>query len=104
MTNAEFLNENFGTDYKAWMKCSWKYNDKILVWMVNLDKSISAGWQNSIIDENTVHEIYVGALEHQIEGHRTVDEPYRLVVLVLTSTKTISDPICATRSSSAILE
>lgn len=80
MTNAEFLNENFGTDYKAWMKCSWKYNDKILVWMVNLDKSISAGWQNSIIDENTVHEIYVGALEHQIEGHRTVDEPYRLVV------------------------
>jgi len=45
MTNAEFLNENFGTNYKQWMKCGWYYDDKkeILVWMVNFNKTVSSG-------------------------------------------------------------
>lgn len=80
MTNVEFLNENFGTDFKGYQRCTWRYDDNIIVWMVKLDKTILSGWQNSIIDENIVHEIYVGALEHQIEGHKTVDAPYRLIV------------------------
>ena len=80
MTNVEFLNENFGTGFKGYQKCKWRYDDNIIVWMVKLDKSILAGWQNSIIDENTVHEIYVGTLEDQIEGHKVVETPFRLIV------------------------
>lgn len=80
MTNAEFLNENFGTDYCGWMKCTWPYNEEILVWMVRFDKTISAGWQNTIIDENTVQEVYVDFMENQLETHREVNVKYRLIV------------------------
>lgn len=79
MTNAEFLNKNFGTNYKAWMKCTWAYDD-ILVWMVRFDKTVSAGWQNIIVDENTVKEIYVKSIEKQLETHKSVDVKYRLIV------------------------
>lgn len=64
MSNAQFLNKNFGTNYKAWMRCGWKYDDNILVWMVNINGTISAGWKNIITNENTVHEIYVGEPEY----------------------------------------
>jgi len=82
MTNAEFLNENFGTNYKQWMKCGWYYDDKkeILVWMVNFNKTVSSGWQNSIVDENTITEVFVESLDNQLETHRTVLQPYRLAV------------------------
>ena len=31
-TNAEFLNEAFGTDYKAWMRSRWEYDEDTWVW------------------------------------------------------------------------
>lgn len=35
-TNAEFLNELFGTHYKQWMKCSYKLTNKIIMWFPSL--------------------------------------------------------------------
>lgn len=82
MTNAEFLNLNFGTNYKQWMRCSWVYpqNHSILIWMVRFDKSVSEGWQNIIEDENTIIEKYIGDLGNQLENHKSVSESYRLSV------------------------
>ena len=80
MTNAQFLNENFGTNYNGWMRCSWKYDYKMLVWMVSIDGKVRKGWENVIRDENTVDEIYVWGLDEQPEIYKTVEEPYRLVV------------------------
>ena len=36
-THAEFLNEAFGTNYKAYMKCVWKYDEEWIVWMVRFN-------------------------------------------------------------------
>lgn len=80
MTNAEFLNKNFGTDYKGYMKCGWNYNSEILVWMVRFDKTTNAGWQNSIVDDETVDESFIDSLGNQLENHKEVCEKYRLVV------------------------
>ncbi len=80
MKNYEFLNKNLGTDFKGYMRCSWNYNSNILVWMVRFDKTVKAGWQNSIIDNETVAEVFVEPLDNQLHNHKTVNEPYRLVV------------------------
>ena len=45
MTNAQFLNENFGTNYNGWMRCSWKYDYKMLVWMVSIDGKVRKEWR-----------------------------------------------------------
>lgn len=80
MTNVEFLNENFGTDYKGWMKCAWPYNDEILVWMVRFDGSVSSGWYNKITSENTVEEFFVKDLSSQLVNHKNVNQKLRLAV------------------------
>ena len=59
-THAEFLNKVFGTNYKSWMKSTWKYNDSIDVWMVRF-YDCKDDWENRFIDgENVIHETYVG--------------------------------------------
>lgn len=30
-SHAEFLNKAFGTNYKGWMKCVWKYDEEWVV-------------------------------------------------------------------------
>ena len=45
-THAEFLNEAFGTNYKAWMKSSWKYDKEWVVWMVRFNRVVD-GWTNT---------------------------------------------------------
>ena len=79
-TNAEFLNKRFGTSYKAWMKCGWKYDDDTIVWMVPLDGVERYGWRNRIVDSNTVREDYVGLEEFRLIGHRHINEYQRIVV------------------------
>ena len=59
-TNAEFLNEAFGTDYKAWMRSRWEYDEDTWVWMVRFDSKVRQGWINCIINENEIWEKYVG--------------------------------------------
>ena len=79
MTNAEFLNHNFGTHYKAWMKCTWPYSADLKVWMIKFDENIRYGWKNTITN-NMIIEDFVEPLENQIIPHRSFDENYRLVV------------------------
>ena len=48
-THAEFLNKVFGTNYKAWMKCTWQYG-YWTVWMVRFNEE-DGGWNNTF-EEN----------------------------------------------------
>ena len=59
-THAEFLNKVFGTNYKSWMKSTWKYSDSFDVWMVRFyDRTDD--WENRFVDgENIIQETYVG--------------------------------------------
>lgn len=79
MTNAEFLNKNFGTNYKAYMKCTWPYQQNLKVWMIEFDGKIRYGWENVVL-ENKITETFVEPLENQISSHRDFSETYRLVV------------------------
>ena len=80
-TNAEFLNQAFGTNYKGWMRCGWKYAPDVIVWMVWLDGEVREGWLNTIIEEQRiVQEDYVGKPEEQLYSHRRITEFHRIVV------------------------
>lgn len=54
-THAEFLNQAFGTNYKAWMKCVWKYDENWIVWMVRFDKK-DGGWSNTFLSNLRIKE------------------------------------------------
>ena len=54
-THAEFLNEAFGTNYKAWRKCVWKYNEEWVVWMVRFNKE-DGGWRNTFLSNSRIKE------------------------------------------------
>ena len=54
-THAEFLNEAFGTNYKAWMKCVWKYDEEWIVWMVRFNKR-DGGWRNTFVSDSCIKE------------------------------------------------
>ena len=58
-THAEFLNEAFGTNYKAWMKCVWKYNEEWIVWMVRFNKK-DGGWTNTFLSNSRIKEENIG--------------------------------------------
>ena len=79
MTNAEFLNNNFGTNYKAWMKCTWRYSSDLKVWMLEFDGVVRQGWDNKISGDKII-ESFVWSLEEQSPSHMDFDETYRLVV------------------------
>ena len=60
-THADFLNKNFGTNYKAWMKCCYNLNSKYEVWMIRFDGKLRDGWKNTLLgdiiqDENCYYE------------------------------------------------
>ena len=57
--HAEFLNEAFGTNYKAYMKCVWKYDEDWIVWMVRFSKNDS-GWKNTFISDSRIKEENIG--------------------------------------------
>ena len=54
-THAEFLNKAFGTNYKAWMKSAWKYNDEWYVWMVRFNKK-DGGWKNTFVSNSCIKQ------------------------------------------------
>ena len=54
-SHADFLNKAFGTNYKAWMKCVWKYSDNLYVWMVRFNHD-DGGWRNSFVSSNRIKE------------------------------------------------
>lgn len=54
-THAEFLNEAFGTNYKAYMKCVFKYDEEWIVWMVRFNKE-NGGWRNTFLSNSRIME------------------------------------------------
>lgn len=54
-THAEFLNKAFGTDYKAWMKSIWRYNDEWIVWMIRFNEK-DGGWTNTFVSDSRIKE------------------------------------------------
>ena len=79
MTNAEFLNDNFGTNYKAYMKCRWPYSGDLKVWMIEFDGRVRYGWKNTIAGDK-VFEEFVGSEDEILKEHKSFEENYRLVV------------------------
>ena len=79
-TNAEFLNEAFGTNYKQWMKCGWDYDPDTIVWMIPFDDVVRDGWKNTIVDANTVREDYVGSEFAKLVAHKKLKNHRRIVV------------------------
>ena len=61
-THAEFLNEAFGTNYKAWMKSSWKYDKEWVVWMVRFNRVVD-GWTNTFITDLRIKQENLGQVE-----------------------------------------
>lgn len=81
MTNAKFLNKYFGTNYRQWMRCTYKVSKDTVVWMVNIDGSVAKGWSNILSpDGKTITERFVWDLSEQIPTHRYLDYNYRIVV------------------------
>ncbi|MBO5354550.1 MAG: hypothetical protein J6B09_00610 [Clostridia bacterium] len=81
-TNFEFLNKAFGTDYKGWPKCTWKYDEKTVVWMIEITGNVSKyGWKNFILDDgNTVCEEYVLPGDKIIPTHDKLHHFRRIIV------------------------
>lgn len=67
-TNAELLNEVFGTYYKAFMKAAWEYSQDTTVWMVYINgKSHGDNFINIWLDNDTVIQTYEGT-KHKFGG------------------------------------
>ena len=79
MTNVEFLNDNFGTNYKRYDRCRWSYSDDLKVWMIYLDGKDRWGWKNTIAGDK-VFEEYIGLEEEKLKEHKSFEENYRLIV------------------------
>lgn len=54
-THAEFLHKAFGTDYKGWPKCTWRYDKDWVVWMVRFNKT-DGGWTNTFVSDSRIKE------------------------------------------------
>lgn len=55
-THADFLNQAFGTNYKAWMKSAWFYDKDTFVWMVCFDHINREGWRNVFETKERIKE------------------------------------------------
>lgn len=72
-TNAEFLNEAFGTSYKVWRKSYLRYpNNAFLVWFVCIDGKQRNGFSNTWLNQDAILQSYEGT-ESLLSG-----EPFSL--------------------------
>ena len=69
-TNAEFLNQLLNTNYKRWMRSSIKLPDGKLLWMIELNGSVSSSnWANLLVNSHVISELHVGEeYEHKCHG------------------------------------
>ena len=72
-THAEFLNKAFGTNYKAWMKCVWKYDGEWVVWMVRFNKT-DGGYTNTFLTDSRIKE------EDIVRQDRPVKDKKKIVI------------------------
>ncbi|MBE5751642.1 MAG: hypothetical protein E7357_04450 [Clostridiales bacterium] len=84
-TNAEFLNKEYGTNYKAWYKSRWPYDIETWVWMVRIDGKVRDGWRNLPLKEGGMLEEFVGPGTPTYFNEK--ERRYRIIVdIVETST------------------
>ena len=76
-SNAAFLNQVFGTAYRAWMKSRWEYDEGTWVWMIRFNKTIQ-GWRNLRINDNEIWEEYEGT--EPPTYRKEPERKYRIVV------------------------
>lgn len=79
-TNADFLNQQYGTNYQAFMKSRWNYSDNTWVWMVRFDGTIRNGWRNRIISNDEIWEEYVDTGMPTYAGES--EKAFRIVVSI----------------------
>ena len=80
-THADFLNQAFGTNYKAYYKGRWNYDDDTWVWMVRMDRQVRDGWVNRIISENEIWEEYIW--DNAPSYRNEVERKYRIAVNII---------------------
>lgn len=80
-SHADFLNQAFGTNYRAFLKSRFPYGDDTWVWMIRIDGKVHSGWRNIKISENEVWEEYVGDGEPTYT--KTKERAYRIVVEIV---------------------
>ena len=80
-TNAEFLNQVFGTDYEGFYRSRWPYDDHTWVWMVRMDGEVRNGWYNREIGSDEVWEEFVGSTQPSFRNQKEM--PYRIVVKIV---------------------
>lgn len=80
-SNADFLNQTFGTNYKAFMRGRWNYSDNTWVWMVRMDGKVRQGWVNKIISDKEIHELYVSNDTPTYSNEP--ERKYRIVVQII---------------------
>ena len=90
-TRAEFLNEKFSTNYKQYMRCTWKHpTDSYVVWMVFIDGERVDDYCNQINDDGTIiTEEFLGkegnlGYQTKLQRFRTSADksPIRLIVRI----------------------
>ena len=79
-TNAEFLNEVVGTNYKQWYKSGYILTSNTIIWMPRINGENHSNWINIWFDNNTIHEEYVGNSAFQ---DTRVKHPYRIVAEII---------------------
>lgn len=84
-TNAEFLNEVFGTNYKAWMKGTWRYSKSAFAWFVRIDGKSRNEFVNTWLNQDTILQRYIGT-EDLWDGEPLkldAENDYRLVFEII---------------------
>jgi hypothetical protein len=80
-TNADFLNQFFGTNYRQFMRSRWPYDENTWVWMVRMDGKSRDGWINREVSPYEVWEEYAGI---GAPSYNNVKEmPFRIIVRIV---------------------
>ena len=79
-TNAEFLNEVVGTNYKQWYKSGYILTSNTIIWMPRIDNKKRKGWRNKWLDDNTILENFEGG---DYSSDTSVKHPYRIVAEII---------------------
>ena len=83
-THADFLNQAFGTNYKAYMKCVWPYDDEWVVWMVRFGKC-NGGWMNTFVSDSRIKEENIGGVRFYDGKSVAVIDKKKIVIEIVDS-------------------
>ncbi len=70
-THADFLNQAFGTQYKGFMKCTWRYDDQWVVWMVRFNKT-DGGFRNTFLTDTRIKEEDIASQNRPVKDKKKI--------------------------------